>query len=227
MKRFRIACLTAIAVGGLAITHQALADIEIRVSDGLHAKTRNDLSTLGFAAFSGKIGAFDAKIEEGIGFPALGASFDPMLDLTSIDLTSKASGTLKISLTETGFSTASAEEFLSAITGIYANSSAEMSTYLGRKDKPFGKAILLSTDLLDNQSELVSLPALLGSFSLTEVVTISAGPHSLTSIDAAVRDAPEPASVSLLGAALAMLCMLRSGWAPVRSRVLRGSSGDR
>ena len=114
---------------------------------------------------------------------------------------------------------------LSALTGIYVDSSAEMSTYLDNKDKPFGKTTLLSTGLLDNQSDLVFLPALSGPFSLTEVVTITAGPNSLTSIDAAIRDAPEPASLSLLGAALAMLCMLRSGWIPARSRVLTGSSG--
>jgi hypothetical protein len=37
--------------------------------------------------FSGKIGNFDAKIEEGIGFPAIGSPSDPILDLTSVDLT--------------------------------------------------------------------------------------------------------------------------------------------
>ena len=209
MKRFLIACLTAITVVGLAVTQQALAEIKIRVSDGVHTKTRNDLGTPGFAAFSGKIGYFDAKIEEGIGFPAIGSPSDPILDLTSVDLTSKTGGTLTVSLT--GFSGAAAEKFLSSLVGIYVNSSAEMSTYLGKNDKPFGKSTLLSTGLFDNQSELVSLPAISGPFSLTEVLTITAGPNSLTSIDAAIMDAPEPASLSLLGAALAALCMLGSG----------------
>jgi len=218
MKRFLIACLTAITVVGLAVTQQALAEIKIRVSDGVHTKTRNDLGTPGFAAFSGKIGYFDAKIEEGIGFPAIGSPSDPILDLTSVDLTSKTGGTLTVSLT--GFSGAAAEKFLSSLVGIYVNSSAEMSTYLGKNDKPFGKSTLLSTGLFDNQSELVSLPAISGPFSLTEVLTITAGPNSLTSIDAAIMDAPEPASLSLLGAALAALCMLGSGGYPAPSRVL-------
>jgi len=51
---------------------------------------------------------------------------------------------------------------LSSLVGIYVNSSAEMSTYLGKNDKPFGKSPLLSTGLLDDQSDLVSLPAVSG-----------------------------------------------------------------
>jgi hypothetical protein len=96
------------------------------------------------------------------------------------------------------------------------NSSAEVSTYLDSKDKPFGEATPLSTGLLDNQSDLISLPAISGPFSLTEVLTITAGPHSLTSIDAAITDTPEPASLSLLGAALAALYIVGSRWIPVR-----------
>jgi hypothetical protein len=54
------------------------------------------------------------------------------------------------------------------------------------------------------------VPPIAGPYSLTEILTITAGPNSLTSIDAAIVDAPEPASLSLLSAALLMLAML--GW---------------
>jgi hypothetical protein len=214
MTGFRTACLTTALLLVLGVAHRAQAEIVIRISDGVQTKTRTDHKISGFAAFSGAVGNFDVKVEEGVGFPAVGSPSNPILDLTSLDLTSVSGGTLTVSLTETGFSTATAEEFLSTITGIYVNSSAEMSTYLGPKDKPFGKAMLLSTGLVDNQSDLVSFPALSGPFSLTEVLTITADPDSLTSIDAAIRDAPEPASLSLLGAALAALGLLSSGWVP-------------
>jgi hypothetical protein len=38
MNRFHVACLTAVAVAGLGMAHQALAEIEIKVSDGVHTK---------------------------------------------------------------------------------------------------------------------------------------------------------------------------------------------
>ena len=122
---------------------------------------------------------------------------------TSLNLTSQAGSALTISPIETGFKTARAEEFLSDITGIFIDSSAVMSTYLGEKDKRFGESTPLAAGLLDNQSASVLLPALPEPYSLTEVVTITAGAHRLTSIDAAILDVPAPASLPLLGACLA------------------------
>ena len=84
-----------------------------------------------------------------------------------------------------------------------------MTTYYDTANKEFGTGTLLSSGLSDNQASLVLVPPITGPYSLTEVLTITAGSNSLTSIDAAIVDAPEPASLSLLGAALLALGMFR------------------
>lgn len=202
---------SSLTIAALAIAagyaFEARAEIMLSVTDGVHTGSANDLSSPGLATFSGAIGNFTTSIDAGAGFPAVGSPASPVLDLTSLDLTTgTAGGALTVSLTETGFATTiAAEEFLSSITGNYLNSSAVMSTYFDATNAPFGTGALLSSGLANNQSALVSVPPISGPYSLTEILTVTAGPNSLTSIDAAIVDAPEPASLPLLGAGLLAL----------------------
>jgi hypothetical protein len=142
----------------------------------------------------------------------VGSLAAPVLDLTTLDLTTgTAGGALTVSLSETGFTGKTAATlFLSSITGIYNNSSAVMSTYFDTTDTPFGTGTLLSSGLVNNQSAAVSVPSISGPYSLTEILTITAGSNSLTSIDAAIVDAPEPPALSLIG--LALLALGAVGW---------------
>lgn len=201
-----ILTLVALAVG-VSYTAAARADILLSVTDGIHNGAADDSATPGVATFNGPIGNFTTSIDAGTGFPAVGSPADAILDLTSLDLTTGTSGgTLTVSLTETGFATtAAAVGFLSSITGNYLNSSAVMSTYFDASNTPFGKGTLLASGLSDNQSSFVIVPPITGPYSLTEIVTVTAGANSLTSLDAAVVDTPEPGSLSLLGAAVLLL----------------------
>ncbi len=205
-KSLAVAAL-AVAVGYAA---EARAEIFLSATDGVDTASANDLASPGTAFYSGTVGNFTTSIDIGTGFPAIGAPSDPILDLTSLDLTTgTAGGTLTVSLTETGFTTTiAAKQFLSDITGVYTNSQATMNTYFDTSNTPFGTGTLLASGLLDNQSKLVSVPPIAGPYSLTEIVTVTAGANSLASIDAGIIDTPEPGSLPLLGAGLIALAAL-------------------
>jgi hypothetical protein len=188
----------------LDISHRARADIVLNVTDGIHSVTADDHLTPGIASFTGPIGNFTVSADIGAGFPSVGSPSNPILDLTSLDLTTgTAGGILTASLTETDFkATAGIYQFLSSLVGNYVNSTATMDTYLDTGNAHFGTGTLLSSGLVDNHAALQSAAVGAAPFSLTEIIAITAGPNSLTSLDAAIIDAPEPASLPLLGGAL-------------------------
>jgi hypothetical protein len=187
----------------------AHAEIFLSVTDGTHTGSANDSSTPGQTEYSGTIGNFTTTINAGFGYPAEGSPADPVLDLTSADLTTgTAGGTLTVSLTETGFTTTTADlGFLSSITGNYFGSSAVMDTYFDPSDTPFGTAFSLAAGLVDNQSAAVAVPPIDGPYSLTEIITVTAGANSLTSLDASLS-VPEPGSLSIVGIGLLALGLL-------------------
>jgi PEP-CTERM motif len=205
-KSLALAALAVVAGFGV----QARAEIFLTATDGVDTGAANDAVSPGIASFSGTIGNFTTSIDVGTGFPAIGAPADPVLDLTSLDLTTgTAGGTLTVSLTETGFTTTNQSQlFLSDITGVYTNSNATMSTYLDTTDTPFGSGTLLASGLLDNEQSLATVPPITGPYSLTEIVTVTAGADALASIDAGIVDTPEPSSLPLLGGGLVALAML-------------------
>lgn len=204
----------SLALAAMAIAagyaDNADAGIFLSATDGVSTVTANDLGSPGIASYNGAIGNFTTSISIGAGFPAVGSPAAPVLDLTTLDLTTgTAGGTLTVSLSETGFTTKTAATlFLSSITGVYNNSSAVMSTYFDTTNTPFGTGSLLSGGLANNQTGVASVPSISGPYSLTEILVITAGRNSLTSIDAAVIDAPEPTSLSLFGAALLALAAI-------------------
>jgi hypothetical protein len=204
MNLLRNSLATVVVVVSLDISHQARADIVLNVTDGIHSVTVDDHLTPGNASFIGPIGNFTLSADIGVGFPAVGSPSNPVLDLTSLDLTTgTAGGILTISLTETDFmTTAGIYQFLSSLVGNYLHSTATMATYLDAGNAHFGTGTLLSGGLVDNQAALQSALVGAGPFSLTEIITVTAGPNSLTSLDALIVDLPEPASLQLLGGAL-------------------------
>jgi hypothetical protein len=185
----------------------APAEILLSLQEGGNTASADDTATPGKALYNGTIGDFTTTINVGLGYPAIGALNDPILDLTSADLTTGTNGgTLTIKLSETGFTTTPAAiEFLSSVKGNYVGANAVMDSYYDPSNAPFGTADVLGQGLTDNQSATVVVPPITGPYSLTEIFTVTAGADSLTSLDGAIIDTPEPGSLSLFGVALLAL----------------------
>jgi hypothetical protein len=199
-QRLPLALVALTIVAGYSLA--AHAEILLSVTDGVYTGSANDSASPGVAQYSGTIGNFTTSIDIGLGYPGVGSLPDPVLDLTSADLTTKTSGgTLTISLTETGFGPTPAGNFLSSLVGNYVSASAVMDSYYDTSDTPFGTGSHLASGLTDNQSVYTLVSPITGPYSLTEIITVTAGSNSLTSLDAVV-DTPEPGSASLLGAGL-------------------------
>ncbi len=198
--------LIAAAMAAATTPIAARAGIMLSITDGTTQVSANDSATPGFASFSGQIGNFTLSLDGGVGFPTTGSPAAPVLDLTSLDVSGNAGGMLTVKLTETDFSPfASPKNFVSTISGVYQGSSAVMSSFYDTSNAPFGTGATLASNLLNNQSLLSTVAAIGGPYSLTEVITVTAQSGALASIDAAITDAPEPASLSLLAAGLVAL----------------------
>ena len=138
----------------------------------------------------------------------------PSIDISNADITSTAAATLVVSFTETNLTSAGAKNWLTQFTGSWSGGpgSVELQTYVDMSNTPFGMGTPLAD--LTSSSALFALSssnvAGSGLFSVTEVLTINAGAaNEHFSLDGLVADAPEPASLGLLGAGLAALGLLR------------------
>jgi hypothetical protein len=138
----------------------------------------------------------------------------PSIDINNTDITSTAPATLVVSFTETDLTSAGAKNWLTKFTGSWSGgpASVELQTYLDMSNTPFGTGTPLAD--LTSSSGLFALSATSsagsGLYSVTEILTINAGAaNELFSLDGLVADAPEPASLGLLGAGLAALGLLR------------------
>lgn len=216
----RIAVIAAALIGAGVYSLEARAEILLSATDGSHTVTANDLASPGIVSYSGTIGNFLMSFDVGVGFPMIGSPSLATIDLTSLDITSGAAGgVLTVSLTETGFSAKEYSDwFVSTLTGNYVNSHATMNAYLDTSNAAFGTGTLLASGLLDNAAAALTEGPIGGPYSMTEILTITAGPNSLTSLDAMIVDAPEPATLPLLGTALFALATI--GWRARRRPVV-------
>jgi hypothetical protein len=194
-----------VAAASLAIalaSTPAHAGLEIQLQSGGQTYTQTGASGSPLVV-NQSIGNFSTTVDTG------NATNAPALDLSSVDISSSAGGTLVVTLSANGFtSPLGAATWLSQFTGNFPTGSATVTlqTYLDTSDTLMGTGTLLST--LTSSSTPFSLSDLVaastdGPFALTEVLTITTNGSAFMSLDGSVADAiPEPASMTLLGSSL-------------------------
>jgi hypothetical protein len=165
-------------------------------------------SASGATAFYGSFGNFYYNFSVGSASPDLPGAL--ALDISSIDSTTTG-GTLTIALTETGLTATSPVDFLTQLTGnVVAGSLVSITghSYIDLGDAAFGTTTQLAS-LSGLNSSATTSAATTGTFSETEIITLTLGSNSSLSLDASVNSVPEPASLAMLGTSLLAMSFVR------------------
>jgi hypothetical protein len=182
--------------------------VEVDITDN-GAGDQNLLA--GTIAYYGAVGVFNISITTGVSKPQLGNSYEAIMDLSSLQVSTFGAGSLTISLSDTDYELiASSPPFGTAKTDMsgVTRGTIEYATFFDSTNKQFGTEVLLaegegSGAFSANPSLTVLLPSSPGKFSLTSIVTIThdAGDSSSINLDLSVST-PEPGTLLLLGTGL-------------------------
>jgi PEP-CTERM motif len=191
-------------VAALAVASTAHATLMIYADGGLVATDPSNT----FATYSGSVGSFNINALTAAGVNAFAGNGE-LMDVGSLNISTKGSGSLSLAFVQTGLTAAGASQaFQLSFSGLINNASVTRSFYLDALNGG-AQTTLLGQITGANGSWLSAPVALSGPFSLTEVITITAqGPGAKLSADDSVS-VPEPAVLGLLGAGLLGLAARR------------------
>lgn len=201
---------TALLVGSAAPSQAMLI---LKVSDSNPADTQEvfDLTNSGTVVFNSSIGAYSINFAIGSSTPVIGTLQQPVLDLNSMDITSRngGGGTLNFALTDTGYvsSAGPVTAFFNAVGGTLSGSGSSYSvnTYMDCGDAAFGTGTQLTSQSFSGPSFSGNASADATScghaYSLTQLISLQMPGGAQFSGDSSLA-VPEPSTIALFGAGL-------------------------
>jgi hypothetical protein len=210
------AATTALLLGAASASH---ASLMVSLDDGIgNSVSVVDQSggdanaAVGAVSFIGNVGNFMINVTTGLSKPVLGLSSFPQMDLSSVNVTSQAGGTLTVELTDTDFSGSDLGTFVSQIGGAQGSGGTlSYATFMDCGNHQFGTTIQLSQQTFSSSpfaGSTSTSASLCGAYSLTEEVVLTLpGGFETTSFNANVA-LPEPGTLAIFGLGLVGIALV-------------------
>lgn len=224
MKRFTKATVVAVAFGllGTATSVHAIATLRISADLGATWVTVRDIDGDGSVTFSGSVGTvgnmWSVSLAAGETKPAVGSEQDPIMNVSTLDVSSLAAGTLLIEFSDKSFTAPLiGDHFTTSLSSQNsAGGNTSLQTYWDSANTMFARTTRLGRIVETGADDAVMLDSTSaipdsGLYALTVRIAVFHGEVGSSSFSAGLVDPPTAAGLPENGSTFALLGMALLG----------------